>query len=310
MASSYSDQGGILCTIQSVSIRDFETFNRISGDSHEVAGLYFYYMLDHLIEIGHSVAMDFSIRRFHLFTSNESANALNLLRLYTRMGNDEVFLSKEHRNKIWNSFFGNTQDKENNAKNSYNFPELRYTLLKAASEYVLRAEIETGGPALISSFRLALIPFRQYILSVQGAAAKLYRTQVFPQLTEENVYPILRNSEVTAVYGINTAINTNWPYSFDTNANKVIEEVSCQLDVTDRDGNHFTQKQESYLETTAKRGSVAISSSIDVDPDGSSDEEILNLINQCYAWHTALQFLETNSIYMENSIKKNAGKTK
>lgn len=304
MISSFSQQEKDSDINQSIIIKDFETFGLIAGNSHEVAGLYFYYILDHLVEIAYSVAVDFSVKRFHLFTNNESSNALSLLKLYTRMGNDEVFLSKEHRHHIWNSLFGKPKDQDNYNQDKYNFPELRDTLLKAASDYVLRAEIETGGPALISSFRLSLIPFKQYIFSVQGAAAKLYRNQVFPRLTEENVYSILRNPSVTAVYGINTAVNANWPYSFDSNANKVIEEVSCQLDVVDEYGHYFTQKRESYLETIAKRGAVAIASAVNVDPDGSSDQEILSLINQCYAWYTALQFLGMNSMSMEKSTVK------
>jgi len=298
--SSYSSQ--------LVGIMDFETFDRIAGDSHEVAGLYFYYMLDHLIEIAYSIAGDFSTQRFHLFTNNAPSNALSLLRLNTRMGNDEIFLSKGHRHQIWNSFFGDKNDKEASNQEQYNFPVLRDTLLKAASEYVLRAEIETGGPALVSSFRLALIPFRQYVLSVQGAAAKLYRAQIFPQLTEKVVYPILRNPEVTAVYGINTAINASWPYSFDTNANKVIEEVSRQLNIVNEYGKCFSQKKESYLETIAKRGAVAIASSVDIEPDGSSDEAVLTLINQCYAWHTALSFLSMDSTSNQKSMNKNMKK--
>lgn len=274
------------------SISDLKSFNSLTGasPSHEVAGLYFYYHLDHLVDIGYAVAKDFSARRLHLFTSNSEENSLSLLRLCARMGNDEIFLSKEHRNELWNSLFGYGSDEVDGGTN--NFPELRDSVLNAANRYVTHAEVETGGPALISNFRTVLIPFKLYLNGIQGSAVKLYRSKIFPELTEGNVYPNLRSSEVAAVYGINTPISQNWPYSFDANANKLIEEISSQLNVVDESGNKFTQTVESYLETAAKRGATVIASILDIDPDNSSDSSIVGLINQCFAWQTALSVLD------------------
>jgi hypothetical protein len=288
------------------NIRDLRSFNVVTGNNREIAGLYFYYMLDHLIDITYTVAKDFSTQRFHLFTSNDPKNAIALLRLYTRLGNDEIFLSREHRHTIWHSLFGHPISDPTGDR--YNFPELRDKLLETASEYVNRAEVETGAPALIESVRLALISWRQYLEAVQGAATKLYRSDIFPQFTENNVYQILRDPNVTAVYGINIGIRQEWPYAFDTNANKVIEEISCQLMVKDDKGMKYTQKIESYLETAAKRGACAIAASLETDPDSSSDAEIVSLISKCHAWRTALQFLETYGTH-RNSGHTNNGKT-
>jgi hypothetical protein len=273
-------------------IQDRQSFDAIAGEGHEIAGLYFYCILDHLVDIAWAVSRDFSVGRFHLFTDNTADSAQDLLRLYTQLGSNEIFLSREHRQMIWRSLFGHgASDQESE---SHSFPQLRSSLLEAASEYVTRAEIETGAPGLISGFRLALIPFNQFILSAQGAAVRLYRLRTFPALTEDNVYRILRNPGVAAVYGINAAIADQWPYAFDTNANKMIAEISRQLQVTHDSGEHYSQKWESYLETTAKRGAVAIATAIDTGADSSSDESIVDLINKCYAWHTALKFVGHN----------------
>lgn len=299
----FSEEEKAIIISPNCNIRDLPSFNAVTGNNHEIAGLYFYYMLDHLIDLAHAVAKDFCTQRFHLFTSNDPKNAIELLKLYTRLGNDEIFLSKEHRHMIWHSLFGHRMSDQ--MDDHYNFPELRDKLLETASEYVNRAEIETGAPALISSFRLALIPFVQYLLAVQGSATKLYRRDIFSQFTENNVYQILRDSNVTAVYGINIAIRQEWPYAFETNANKVIEEISCQLMVKDDYGMKYTQKLESYLETAAKRGACAIAASLETDPDSSSDAEIVSLINKCHAWRTALQFLETHAVHRNSGHGNN-----
>ncbi len=193
----------------------------------------------------------------------------------------------------------------------HNFPDLAHKAMEAASEYVNRAEIETGAPALIASFRLVLIPFIQYILSVQGAAVRLYRNVIFPGLTEiklggdrgGDVYGILRSREVTAVYSVNTAIAPFWPYGEDTRATVFIQEASRQLGVKDEYGMYYTQKLESYLETVAKRGACAIAAAIETDPSGSSDQEIINLIFKFHAWKTALEFLENYHYSMMHAGK-------
>ena len=284
------------------NIQDLQSFNKITGENYEIAGLYFYYMLDHLIDLAYAVAQDFSIGRVHLFTKIETDNSLELIRLYTLLGNNEIFLSREHRHRIWHSFFGHSLSGEE--VDSYNFPELMYTLLEAANDYVCLAEIETGASSLISSLRLALIPFRQYILAAQEATAKLYRQKIFSVLTENNVYQILRDPGVTAVYGVSTPLKNTWPYTFDLNANKVIQEISHQLRVQDSYGRLYTQKRESYLETAAKWGAVTIATALDTDPDDSSDEAIIDLINKCHAWHTAIKFLGNYPISGKNSINE------
>ena len=90
-------------------IRDLRTFDLIAGENREIAGLYFYCMLDHLIDIGYEVAKDLTTNKFEIYRDDTLENSLELLRLYTRMGNDEIFLSREHRHMIWNNYSSSTK---------------------------------------------------------------------------------------------------------------------------------------------------------------------------------------------------------
>ena len=304
------------------NINSLESFNAITGLGHELAGLYFYCLMDHLIDLAYAVAEDFSKKRFHLYSDNSPENALSLLRICTRYGNDEIYLSKQHRQMIWRSLFGqmpangaNGDYSIENVTEGYNFPDLRDRLLDTASEYVTRAELETGAPGLIASFRLALIPFKQYIMEVQGAAVRVYRTFTFPLLTEGititddgdnglfgniapgRIYQLLRSAELTAVFGVNRAIIPDSPYAFDERFNTLVKEISDQLQVKDDYGMPYDQKRESYLETAAKRGACAISAAIEIDPEGSNDQAIIESIFKFYNWKIALDFLANYAMY-------------
>lgn len=294
-------------------IRDLRTFDRIAGENREIAGLYFYCMLDHLIDIGYEVAKDLTTNKFEIYRDDTLEGSLNLLKLYTRMGNDEIFLSREHRHMIWHNYFGHTYHsgyshsmEEGDKYGHSNFPTVLKRLLETATEFVYRAEIETGAPALISSFRLALVAFNQYIGSIQTAAARLYRRQIFPLLTEGNVYSILRNGAVTAVYGVNTPIECVAPYGSNQAFAVVIERISSQLKIKDKYGMFYSQTYETYLELTARRGACAIAAAIETDPDRSSNEDIVNLIGKFHDWHTALTYLKDYSM-PETTMPKNGG---
>lgn len=294
------------------NIHDIKTFDAIAGNGHEIAGLYFYCMLDHLVDIAYEVAKDLTTNKFEVYRDDTVENSLNLLKLYTRMGNDEIFLSRKHRHLIWHSYFGHTYHPgyshsmiEDNEYSHSNFLTVLNRLLETATEYVYRAEIQTGAPALISSFRLALVAFNQYIGSIQTAAARLYRRQIFPLLTEGNVYSILRNRAVTAVYGVNTPIESVAPYGSSEAFAVTIERISSQLNTKEKYGMFYSQTYETYLELTARRGACAIAAAIETDSDSSSDQDIVNLITKFHSWHTALTYLKDYS--MSESMAKNGG---
>lgn len=55
-------------------IHDLESFNRVPGAGHEVAGLCFYQQLDCLVDLAYGVACDF-FKRPHLYVNVDGLNA-------------------------------------------------------------------------------------------------------------------------------------------------------------------------------------------------------------------------------------------
>ena len=73
-------------------IQDFETFKAATSETHRVAGLYFFYKLDCLIDLAYKVAYDFYDRP-ELFTDLAGSSAI-IATLHARYGCHESFLNK------------------------------------------------------------------------------------------------------------------------------------------------------------------------------------------------------------------------
>ena len=52
-------EGTIDSSINPKRIIDWDSFNEVTADPHQVAGLYFYSMLDCLVDLAHKVSYDF-----------------------------------------------------------------------------------------------------------------------------------------------------------------------------------------------------------------------------------------------------------
>ena len=83
-------------------IHDLESFNRTTGEGHEVAGLYFYQQLDCLVDLAYGVACDF-FNRPHLYID---VNGLSetLARLHARYGTEETLPSSPQRDMVFFPF--------------------------------------------------------------------------------------------------------------------------------------------------------------------------------------------------------------
>jgi hypothetical protein len=115
----------------------------------------------------------------------------------------------------------------------------------------------------------------------------------------------VRNGGVSGVYGIATAPSAQWPYTFDSNADKLVEEISKKLGMADPSGGMGVDgQQERYMfisreqitnrQRVAIEGANAIATVIDVD-EASNDADIDLLIRKCYTWATALHALTLRS---------------
>jgi hypothetical protein len=134
-----------------------------------------------------------------------------------------------------------------------------------------------------------------------GTSVKWSRENALPALTEQTSYQILRNGGVSAVYGIAKPATDDWPYTFDSNAAKLIEEISKRLMwpgksiEMDSDGKlnkqrYLSREEITNLQRAAIEGATAIATAIDVDA-GNKDDEVDLFIRKCYTWGTALKSL-------------------
>jgi hypothetical protein len=113
-----------------------------------------------------------------------------------------------------------------------------------------------------------------------------------PSITDKLAYPILRNGGVAGVFGIAVkAIDPDWPYALDDNADKVIEKIShyfCAKEGHDKPVMPLMRESIGNRQHTALLGAEAIAAILDYDHRDSREEQN-RLIYKCYDWATALQ---------------------
>ena len=305
MATTIPDHQVQAPTIPDHQIQDFASFNAVTSDPHQVAGLYFFYQLDCLIDLAYEVSHDFYDRP-ELFTDLADATAEGtiapiLARLHARYGCDESFLNKKQRHAIYCALFGKSASMDASADEGGNFPNLRDELLEACATFV---ETKFGDAAsLRENVRQKHRLFKEYLTGLQGESVRWSRDNALSGLTEQVSYRILRNQGVSAVYGIRTPPGAAWPYTFDSNADKLVENISKQLmwpeqsEEMDSDGNnemhkYLSREEITNLQRAAIEGAKALATIIDVDA-GSTDDDVDLLIRKCYTWGTALRNLKT-----------------
>ncbi len=294
-------------TIADHQINDLQSFDAVTSEPHQVAGVYFFYKLDCLIDLAHKVSYDFYARP-EIFTDlGENSVELQratiapiLAKLHARYGTDEGVLNKKQRQMIYSALFGACVSMDSSADEEGNFPNLRDELLDACAIFV---ETKFGDEAsLRENVRQKYRLFKQYLTGLLGDSLRWSREQALSALTEQVSYRILRNKGVSAVYAISTPAVGDWPYDFDSNADKLIEEISKQLmrqeksEEMEMEGEqgtygYISREEITNRQRTAIEGAKAIATVIDVDA-GTSDEEIDRLlIFKCYTWRTALMAL-------------------
>jgi hypothetical protein len=274
-------------------IEDLISFNDVTGNPRQIAGLYFYHQLDLLVDLAHKVSYDFFARPklyIDLGEVQEPGGPPRPLReilaqLHARFGYDEFFPCNPQRDEIFLPIFG--RGGVYSAAEEGDFPRLRDALINAAAAFAERV-FDTGVDMLRERVRTTVRVFRQYLRGVQGDSIKWSRENALSALTENVTYNILRGPGVAGVFGIRTPPEPNWPYIEDANGDKLIEAISRQLQLADRPDAHIvTWEQILNLQRVALRGAEAIATVIDFQEPGSNDELSL-LITKCYTWGAAL----------------------
>jgi len=306
--------GARTLTIPDHQISDFISFEAATKNQYQVAGLYFFYTLDCLIDLANKVSHDF-FDRPELFTDLPDglggSIAPTIAKLHARYGCEESFLNKVQRHAIYSQLFGKATSMDSPADEEGDFPNLRDELLEACATFV---ETKFGDEVslrenVLQKHRL----LKEYLIGLKGDSVSWSRDEALSSLTEQVGYKILRNNGVSAVYGIATAPRAAWPYTFDSNADKLVEKISKQLiwpvnsEKMNSDGKgdmrgYISREEITNLQRVAIEGAKAIATVIDVD-EGSSVDDADLLIRKCYTWSTALKSLKNNPRYFSKTFE-------
>lgn len=274
--------------IPNYRISSLETFDAVSKEPRQIAGLYFYQLLDILIEITHDVSADFRNRPQLYRQLGDDKTSLALARLNAKYGTDVDFLSTDQRTAVYLPVFGSWQ--KANARDS--FPRLRDDLIRAARAFAERA-VDTGVEMLREGVRTAHRPFKDYLLELHGDSIRFSKDSALRQMTELHCYPILRDRGVAAVFGIAKLRANEYPYATDPAEDLLIEQISQQLSSANSMQQRITRERISNFQRAALRGAEAIATAIDFEEADSkqTSADLDLLITKCYTWGTAFESL-------------------
>jgi hypothetical protein len=259
-------------------IHDRASFETPGRRGRELATLYAYAQLDVLVDLARLVSFDFFARPKLYIAFDDPGLDKPLAALNARYGFDEKLPSAEQRQRIFGPLFGT-------GGMASEFIGYRDGLLTAAAVYAEWTQV-TGLQMVAANVRTMHHSFKKWLLSVSGASSNWSRWQALPELTEEVSYAILRDKGVTGVFGVATPPGKGWPYDLDTNGDKVVEEISRQLDPGRVPP--LTQQMFSDLQRVALRGAEAIAAVVDFDSEDPDEEALRAVVTRCYIWYTAL----------------------
>jgi hypothetical protein len=232
--------------------------------------------------VAHAISVDF-FRRPKLYVDLGEPNlSTNLARLHARYGSDERYLSCEQRKQIYAAVF---EDED------HQFAMQRDALLRPAAAFA-ETVFNTSADILRAEVRIAHRRLKAHLGKFQGDSLFWSRRHALPALTDMTAYPILRARGITTVFRLSRPAGEVWPYDVDSDAEKVVEQVSIDLgEPADRP---LTGQRISALQQVALRGAEAIATVLDYSESARDDDHRLidNLIDKCYAWELALVDVE------------------
>lgn len=274
-------------TIPDYKIRDFLSFNEATNEPRQIAGLYFFMMLDCIVDLAYAVSHDF-FERPHLYTDLNSDVVGTLAKLKGQYGFNEFIVAKDHRQSVYSSIFGNNE--LGWMHNQGDFARYRNNFLEAVSITVERPEfIDAGFVALENRILRTHRDFKQYLTGFLGGSIRWSRDQSLATLTEDIAYLIIRDPGISSIFGVIGEVAANYPYDFDptSNGDKVLANISYQLMVHNHTDMHITRQLASNLIRAAQTGAEALATIIDFSEEGS-ETNIQLLSNKSYNWYGAL----------------------
>jgi hypothetical protein len=270
-------------------ITNRESFLETTKEPRQIAGLYFYQLLDPLVDLAYKVSGDF--RKKPQLYRDLGKVAPTLAKLNAQYGTEVIFPSTDQRNDIYLPIFGQWDNSTKGPTDS--FSSLRDELVKAAAAFAELA-VDSSVQMLRENMRGVHRLFKDYVTGLHGDSVRFSKDNVLYELTEGNCYPILRSEKLASIYGIPLLPSaSDYPYSTDSSADIFVEQITKQMLPVDAGMPHITRKQISNLQRAALRGAEAIATAIDfeeADPN-QSDDDLDLLIKKCYTWGAALKNL-------------------
>jgi hypothetical protein len=301
-----SGKGNQMAEVREEHLHDYritslETFKKATKDQRQIAGLYFYQILDCLIDVAYMVSADFRKRPQH-YVDLDPPIAPILAKLNAQYGTEINVLAKSQRNEIYLPIFGSWGGSSSNESDS--FPDLRDDLLEAAAAFAEHAE-DNGDESLREAVRTAHKPFKDYLLGLQGESVT-FSKDVLLEETEDICYRILRNKGVAAAFGYNKQVGGQYPYATDSTGDLLVAEISNQLKLLNIT-QVYTTGRISTLQRAALRGAEAIATAIDFEEANADlneeDDDLELLIKKCYTWRTALMSLKGSPKPVESPLQ-------
>jgi hypothetical protein len=264
---------------------------------HPIAGLYFLYAIDPVIECASRVAQDF-LERPHLYTavgvgsaqgSNAPVNRLAALR--ARYGHHESLPDQSQRDQIYRGVFGV------HGSTDADFSRLKEALVAACTAFAERV-FDTGVDMLRERVVATHRPFQEYIVGLEGESLSWSRATV-RDFAEDFAFLVLRDPGVAAVFGVVTPPRPEWPYQEDSNGDKLIEQIHRQVrahpigglgNVAGGSIHNLSREAVSSLQRAGLRGAAALQAVVDYD-EGQPVNVQNDLIRLCYTWGSALQWV-------------------
>ncbi|SRR6266567_2162263 len=284
-------------------ITNLQSFEDATSEPRQIAGLYFYQLLDCLVDLAYKVSVDFRKRPHQYQDLGDPSIPQRLAELNAKYGTEINFLAGGQRNEIYLPIFGSWDG--SSASESDSFPHLRDELIQAATAFAERAT-NTGVEQLREVVRQAHRPLKDYLVGLQGDSVKFSKDKALSDETEKTCYPILRSQGVAAVFGVTRKGGGQYPYATDPDEDKLVEDISKELMWVDKTQTYITRERISNLQRAALRGAEAIATAIDFEEANATDQDLDVLITKCYAWGKALSSLKGQPKVWESPLQPTA----
>jgi hypothetical protein len=274
-------------------ITDEVSFEALTSDPRQIAALYFYLQMDHVVCAAYRASLDAVDQTYRYTSLRNKGTAGSLARLRARYGHDEQVPDRVQRAAIYLGAFGETAVHSDRTTGEYTFPDLRDALLNACAKYAERV-YDTGVDLLLASVRTAHLLMQAFLLGQHGDSLVWSVEETLGGVTRQLTYPLLHDPGLSAVFGITTPPAREWPFREDANADKLLEQMDRQLPASPEAGPDMpapiTRASSSNRQRAAIRGAEAIAAILEFPPGGPVDQ-LIDLTSKCYLWATSLNSL-------------------